>query len=814
MTFFVRIFCIVCLCYGVWACSGKQASEECEHSGLELKIGEKGETKPFQMTLHWDKSRYQTVYCGEGVQGSKAFRCISGGLHMKAHPESLNIVMKMKGKRTLYKSLVPEYQRLVGSEGACAGWYNKGNHWFFLPALPSFRENADFRTGFDEKAGLDHFKKMAVASKSALGQVFVVKFYIDRLDTAEPRVYFQNTKKHTLHYPFVRDVLGKSLTISDYEAQTYRGEKRKAMAGNLLLYPDLKIQSQVLGKEARSPLVIEFFPSDTLSTELSLEAYRLLEERLGFVAFHGGGQRLFYMPASERLETELKKKKELFQGMGALWLAREELYKGVKIQLLRPGVAFGTLRMYSPEELKKAVVSFQDILLLTRLPNELPIVGGTIVEELQTPLAHVNVAARSRGTPNMSLLDASTHEKIKPFLTGNQLVRFEVTPSGFSLRKATLEEAQAFWKSRKHEKTKVPEPDVKRRGLLDFANIGFKDSKAVGAKAANLAELYNVLKNTKQVPNGFAVPFHYYDNFIQTSEVQKKLCEAAKGDCVEEGRSGAVCTRVLNFCASAKASETLQDYIQRMLSDKSFVSETVFREACLDNLRYLIHHTPVDVAFGKALDAKVSQLVGAGKVRLRSSTNAEDLAHFSGAGLYRSISASSADPRKLPSSRIRKVWGSIWSWRAFEERSFWNIEHKNVRMGVAVHRSFPDEEANGVIITKNLSNPGVSGFYVNVQKGEASVTNPEDGALPEIFSIILGEDGFEIIRQRYSSLSPGKPVMTSQEISALYKSVQKIQDHFVVLYGKSSDLALDLEFKLEHKTRQLIIKQVRPYIQR
>ena len=48
-------------------------------------------------------------------------------------------------------------------------------------------------------------------------------------------------------------------------------------------------------------------------------------------------------------------------------------------------------------------------------------------------------------------------------------------------------------------------------------------------------------------------------------------------------------------------------------------------------------------------------------------------------------------------------------------------------MGSLVHRSFPDELANGVLITKNIYRSEYAGITVNVQKGENSVVKPEEG---------------------------------------------------------------------------------------
>ncbi|MBN2362194.1 MAG: hypothetical protein JXR83_22270, partial [Deltaproteobacteria bacterium] len=106
-------------------------------------------------------------------------------------------------------------------------------------------------------------------------------------------------------------------------------------------------------------------------------------------------------------------------------------------------------------------------------------------------------------------------------------------------------------------------------------------------------------------------------------------------------------------------------------------------------------------------------------------------------------------------------------------------------------------------------------MYVNVQKGEVSVTNPENGALPEIFSIIPGPGGLQVARQRFSSLSPNAPLMTEAEIGELYSTALHVQFRFAPLYDRDPfEMPLDLEFKLKGRERALQIKQVRPYYAR
>jgi hypothetical protein len=72
--------------------------------------------------------------------------------------------------------------------------------------------------------------------------------------------------------------------------------------------------------------------------------------------------------------------------------------------------------------------------------------------------------------------------------------------------------------------------------------------------------------------------------------------------------------------------------------------------------------------------------------------------------------------------------------------------------------------------------------------------------------------GIQVARERYSSLSPGKPLLTQQEIAHLFDRSNAVLQHFAPLYGKSPDaMALDMEIKWLEPDRRLIIKQVRPY---
>jgi hypothetical protein len=764
------------------ACSSVSSTE----SSFSIDVqGQTSEVESFRAVLA-QGDRVLAVDCPD-EHSEAQLRCIPGGLEMPSAARKGELTIKARGY--YFNTTSPKETEVIQ-----------------LRRLSAPQRTEDYRTGFSVE-DFDAFKSLAVVAKTELGLSYSVKFYIRGLKD-KPEVYFQNTRKHTLHYDFAHQVLGVALSRSDFENATYHGENREAMAGTLVVYPELTTAPRQDGKALVEPIVLNFFPSDDLSPKLALLAHQLIEERLGFASLSGKKSRLVYVPAGEANEEALRAEAGIFLAREASVATLEELYGGLKVQILNPGLAYGTLRRLSPEDLTETVVSRSDILLLTRLPNELPIVGGTLTEELQTPLAHVNLAARTRGTPNVALPSANQDPRVRPFI--NQLVRYEVTDEGFTIKAATLDEAQAFWVSRQPTPF-IPEQDLSLEGFPSFSELGFSDASRVGAKAANLAELHHLLGDL--APDGLAVPFSASDAYLRRNTVTNASCSKAFESCNQEGRARSVCDAALAICQEgAFAGDNLHNYAFRLLAHPKVLSDTVLREAVFAGLVFLIENGHLDNQWAADFDARIVEQFGETKVRLRSSTNSEDLPGFSGAGLYRSVSAQASEGNN-PSSRIRKVWASLWSFRAVEERTYWGIDHAAVQMGVAVDLAHDDEVANGVLITKNISDPNVYGMYVNVQRGEVEVTNPEGGAIPEVFSIIPSpKGGVQVARQRYSSLSMNSALVSDAEVYRLFEAADKTQKHFAKLYRVNEELlTLDIEFKVLGTKRTLLFKQVRPY---
>ena len=675
---------------------------------------------------------------------------------------------------------------------------------------PIFIQNGDQYTGFYKQDGYEAFRKISYTSKTEMGASYLVKFVISDFGTDSAEVHFMNSQKYLYHFDFAQMVLDDSRSLAIFNQETYFSAEKNTVVGTLAYYVSVD-----------SMIAMTFFPTDYISPKQVADSYKLVEVRMLFLAMNGTKNRLFYMPAGSTAEKAAAEYASEFKAANIPVYTHADLFGDVAMQIMNTGTAYGTLRKLTAAELDTAIVSSHDILILETLPAEIPLVAATISKDAQTPLSHVNLAAQARKTPNIAFNGNALPDSLLALC--GKLVKLEVKTNSYTVSETTLEEAQAFWNKNVRDPITLTY-DLSDSGLVDFADLNFASSKTVGVKAANLAVLHKVLPENS--PDGFAVPFYHYSHFMDYAQVTEELCERSFEDCGKEGRSSEICTQVKNACAdalrqahgseSAEAPQTsLRSYITNIIAREEFKTETRLREAMLDNIRYMFKHIPVDKDFGDALDAKVRGLYGEAGVRLRSSTNSEDLSDFNGAGLYKSVKATTRE-KDLPSDEIRKVWASVWSFKVFEERTLWNIDHMSVQMAVAVHEAYPDEVANGVIITQNIADYSVAGIYANIQVGETSITNPEGGELPEIISIIPSpppQRGVQSVLLQHSSLSPDSLILTDGEIYTLYQMVMQIQNRFAALYNEYPEaLALDIEFKVMGADRELIFKQVRPYI--
>ena len=184
------------------------------------------------------------------------------------------------------------------------------------------------------------------------------------------------------------------------------------------------------------------------------------------------------------------------------------------------------------------------------------------------------------------------------------------------------------------------------------------------------------------------------------------------------------------------------------------------------------------------------------------------------------------DPNDVtrPYSRaVKKVWASVWRFRAFEERDYRGISHREVGMAVLVHRSYPAEASNGVAITANIfDTQGMEpGYYINAQLGDTSVVLPPEGVTSDQFIYHFDMPGQPMVFLAHSNqVTDGQNVLTRAQTAELGKALEAIHLYFDPLYGPNTPdhfYAMDVEFKFDTDLDapdgepKLVIKQARPY---
>ena len=232
-------------------------------------------------------------------------------------------------------------------------------------------------------------------------------------------------------------------------------------------------------------------------------------------------------------------------------------------------------------------------------------------------------------------------------------------------------------------------------------------------------------------------------------------------------------------------------------------------------MRAAILAYPVDGTLLASVESRARVLFGTRRFRLRSSSNAEDLPGFSGAGLYQSVSVALGDPDRPLEDGIRQVWASLWMPRAYDERELANIDHERVAMGILINEAYPGvERANGVAVSRDVKNP-LRGdtHYLSAQLGEASVTNPAPGVVSESLTYTWWLPT-PVERLSASSLQ-ATPVLAPAEIERISCLMRTVHQHFQGRLDperRNRWFTMESEFKLVGQGRMLILKQARPYV--
>ena len=145
------------------------------------------------------------------------------------------------------------------------------------------------------------------------------------------------------------------------------------------------------------------------------------------------------------------------------------------------------------------------------------------------------------------------------------------------------------------------------------------------------------------------------------------------------------------------------DEIDEFLDDNDFVHNPRIRRQKLEEFR-ADNSKREDLT--KSLKAEIIQKwkteLGGQGVFVRSSSNAEDLPNFSGAGLYSSVANVKTEEKLIEA--VKTVWASLWNFDAYEARVRNYVNQREVYMSAMIQVGI-NMESGGVMFTKDPFDP-------------------------------------------------------------------------------------------------------------
>lgn len=386
-------------------------------------------------------------------------------------------------------------------------------------------------------------------------------------------------------------------------------------------------------------------------------------------------QKTAYKPNSIRQE-------DVSANIGIDRILQDELNRNQAYLALNTGTAIG--RVHIIDKLDDTVeIGDNEILILKELPLNLPPVRGIIIAKPSSPLSHVNILAKGWNIPNVYIKDAD-----KLFRDYDTFVmKLSANLTDYSFDRASKDDINQKFVSPDQQ---IPPADLKTTKLAGLREMRKADSIKYGAKSANLGEMLNKKLTGITVPDGFSIPFYWYEKFMRENGFDK--------------------------------------IIEDLMDNNDFVHNPKFRRQKLEEFRNTIQKGKFDDGLKTALINKWKTQLGGKPVFVRSSSNSEDLPNFSGAGLYSSVPNVIAEDKLVEA--VKKVWASLWKFEAYEARVRNYVSQSDVYMSALVQLGV-DMERGGVMITKDpFDDRSKNSVYISAVCGHNSKVVDNTG-IPE-----------------------------------------------------------------------------------
>ena len=627
-----------------------------------------------------------------------------------------------------------------------------------------------------------------------------VKFTILLCDPT--KVYFQDGRVHPFHHGFASQRLNPFIgwTASAFNAATLHASGQQAVLG-AVLWPGFDPWS---GQEPPPrEMAIQLVRQDAYSREQVRDWFNLVKSKIT----DAQGVRFLYMPTFEQ-QPSAETHRAWLESEGIEVSSVSRWVRGTRTYA--PGWALGTLKYVPGSQVASAYTSGalrpEDVLLTEGVPADLPPLAGIVSLSPATPNSHVAILSQTWGVPFVYL--AGEEGVAAQAMVGRRvLVR---TRTEYGVVKADIADVQDAL-----TQTQVGELlALKAIAPLDYDPVQLlgiyskptgaltsADTKNVGGKAANYGLLRRAIPNNSRV--AAALTLDLWNEYLSQTLLNGRTLRQEIHLRLDQHTWPP---------ANPSAQSVALAGVRALFTD---TSQTAFTPA----QQSAVLATLADPQYGFDDDIKI---------RFRSSTNVEDTATFTGAGLYDSFSGCLHDDTDADSSgpswcdgsetnergvfrAIRKVFASFYNDNAWQARRRLGVIEDEVGMAMLVHHSFPDatEMANGVAVLKKQGS--LTTVSIVSQVGATSVANPEDGSISEEVEVSIYSFGTypEIVRSSNRVIVGGTVMTWDSDYRALTSLLVQVANRYALETGKTS-YALDFEFKKTAPGGELEIKQVRP----
>lgn len=327
--------------------------------------------------------------------------------------------------------------------------------------------------------------------------------------------------------------------------------------------------------------------------------------------------------------------------------------------------------------------------------------------------------------------------------------------------------------------------------ILWLEEIGLEDLPSVGGKNASLGEMIQALKSSGvEIPTGFVITSHGYQNFIAHNKIQEKIAHLLEDLKLELRSLQQVGQMIRELILQGEIPKDLRIAIQAAYSELSHIYST----------------QEVDVA-------------------VRSSATAEDLPSASFAGQQESFLNISGS-RELFQS-CKRCFASLFTDRAISYRQKQGFDHLQISLCIGIQKMIhADQTGSGVVFSKDQDSefPDIMVISAGWGLGETVVQGLINPDIILLYKPMLKQDNcwpiLEKIRGHkekktiYSDSGQGTRlvetnqqeklsyVLSDEEVLKLSLYALAIEDHFLE--------PMDIEWTKDEETNKLVILQARP----